>query len=81
MPVSLEVEQAVTQVVVRHFPKHRGPLEGATRFREDLGADSLDLLELLYVLEQELGIAIPDAAAAELATIGDVVRYLERTRR
>ena len=48
--------------------------------REDFGGDSLDLVELLFELEQELGVQIPDAAAADFHTIGDALRHLERLR-
>jgi len=75
-----DVERKAKDVVARHFKKHRGPLDLETRFREDLGADSLDLIELLFEFEQELGVSIPDAAAADLRTIGDAVKYAERAR-
>lgn len=42
-----------------------------TRSREDFGGDSLDLLELLFELEQEIGVQVPDAAAADIHTVGD----------
>ena len=74
------MECKAKDVVARHFKKHRGPLSLDMRFREDLGADSLDLIELLFEFEQELGVSIPDAAAADLRTIGDAVRYAERAR-
>jgi acyl carrier protein len=51
-----------------------------TRLREDVGADSLDLVELVFLFEQELGCSLPDALAIELRTIGDVVRYVETVR-
>lgn len=47
------------------------------RIAEDLGADSLDAVELNMALEEELGIAIPDEELAGMATVGDLVKYLE----
>lgn len=44
---------------------------------EDLGADSLDAVELNMALEDELGIAIPDEELAKMKTVGDIVNYLE----
>ena len=48
-----------------------------TSFKDDLGADSLDLFELVMALEEEYSIEIPADDLAELATVGDVVEYLK----
>ncbi len=48
-----------------------------TRIKEDLGADSLDILQLLMTLEEQRGITIPDEALATFETVGDIVEYLE----
>jgi acyl carrier protein len=47
------------------------------KFIEDLGADSLDTVELIMALEEEFGIEVPDEQAEKLATVGDVVKYIE----
>ena len=46
-------------------------------FKEDLGADSLDLFELVMALEEEYGVEIPTEDLEQIATIGDVVKFLE----
>lgn len=46
-------------------------------FRKDLGADSLDTYELIYAIENELNVQIPDEKANEFSTVGDAVSYLE----
>ena len=46
-------------------------------FRQDLGADSLDTYELVYAIEEEMGITIPDEKANELETVGDEVNYIK----
>ena len=46
-------------------------------FIDDLGADSLDTVELVMALEEEFGIEIPDEDAEKMATVGDAVRYIE----
>ena len=46
-------------------------------FKEELGADSLDLFELVMALEEEYGVEIPTEDLEQIATIGDVVKYLE----
>lgn len=48
-----------------------------TSFKDDLGADSLDLFELVMALEEEYSIDIPSEELTELATVGDVVEYLK----
>lgn len=47
------------------------------RFREDLGADSLDLVELVMAFEEEFGGTISDEDAQQIKTVGDAVRYIE----
>ncbi|MFA7566484.1 MAG: acyl carrier protein [Alkalispirochaeta sp.] len=46
-------------------------------FRQDLGADSLDTYELVYAIEEEMGIAIPDEKANEFETVGDALNFLK----
>lgn len=75
---SIEAEVRTKQIVAAHFKKPLDELDLETKLRDDLGGDSLDLVVLLFELEQEVGVHIPDAAAAELVTIGDAVRYVER---
>lgn len=48
-----------------------------TNIMEDLGADSLDVVELIMALEEEFGILITDEQAAQMPTVGAIVRYLE----
>ena len=47
-----------------------------SRFREDLGADSLDTYELLYAIDNELGVSIPDEKAIEFETVNDAFTYI-----
>lgn len=51
------------------------------KFIEDLGADSLDVVELVMALEEEFGHEIPDEEAEKLTTVGDVVKYIEDLRK
>ncbi len=46
-------------------------------FRQDLNADSLDTYELVYAIEEELGVSIPDEKANEFETVGDALEYLK----
>jgi acyl carrier protein len=47
------------------------------KFIDDLGADSLDIVELVMALEDEYGIEIPDEDAEKIETVGDAIRYIE----
>ena len=49
-----------------------------SRIKEDLGADSLDILQMLMTIEDERGVTIPDEALATFKTVGDIVAYLEK---
>ena len=51
-----------------------------SRIKEDLGADSLDVLQLLMTIEETYGIMIPDESLANFRTVGDVVKYLESVK-
>lgn len=49
-----------------------------TTFIDDLGADSLDIVELIMALEEEFDIEIPEAEAEKIASVGDVVEYIDK---
>ena len=72
------IEEKVREVVVRELDvtEERVTLEAS--FVEDLGADSLDTVELVMGLEEEFGMDIPDADAEPLKTVGDAVSYVAR---
>jgi acyl carrier protein len=75
---STDVAGKTVRIVAGYFKRVPAEIGLDTRLREDLGGDSMDLIVLLFDLEQEFGIRIPDTDAAGLQTIGDAVRYLER---
>ena len=52
-------------------------IKADSKLIEDLGADSLDMVEMLMTLEEEFGISIPDEDAMNLKTVGDIVSYIE----
>ena len=54
-----------------------GPITDESSFVDDLGADSLDTVELVMALEEEFGIEIPDEDAEKITTVGDAVKYIE----
>lgn len=52
-----------------------------SKIKDDLGADSLDTLQLLMTIEETYGITIPDESLAEFKTVGDIVNYLESLKK
>ena len=72
-----EIFSKVKEIIVEQLgvPETAVTLEAA--FIDDLGADSLDIVELVMALEEEFDIEIPDADAEKVATVGDVVDYLK----
>lgn len=56
-----------------------GDLSDTASFTEELGADSLDIVELIMGFEEKFGIEIPDSDAEKIATVGDAIKYIEQT--
>lgn len=56
-------------------------ITAASKIKEDLGADSLDVLQLLMTIEETYGITIPDENLATFKTVGDIVAYLENVQK
>ncbi len=52
-----------------------------SRIIEDLGADSLDMIEMLMALEEEFGITVPDEDAEKLKTVGDIAKYIDSVKK
>jgi acyl carrier protein len=71
-----EVEAKVREIIAKILRVPAEPLRAETRFREDLGADSLILVELIYELEQEFDITIPDERAQKVRTVGEAIAAL-----
>ena len=67
----------VKAILIEQLRVTNKEITAETRIKEDLGADSLDILQLLMTLEEQRGVTIPDEALATFATVGDIVEYLE----
>ncbi len=67
-------------MVVEHLNVDAEKVTESASFTEDLGADSLDTVELVMAFEEEFGIEIPDDAAESIVTVGDAVKYIEKSQ-
>ena len=72
-----EILAKVTKVTVEELSVKEEEVTEAASFTEDLGADSLDVVELVMAFEEEFGIDIPDDDVAQLKTVGDAVNYIK----
>ena len=69
--------EKVKEIVVQQLGVAPEQVTEDAKFIEDLGADSLDQVELVMALEEEFGADIPDEAAEKLTTVGDAIKYIE----
>ena len=70
------LEEKVKDIIVEELGVERDKLKAEASFMEDLGADSLDTVELVMAFEKEFDIDIPDEEAEKLRTVGDAMKYL-----
>ncbi len=71
-----EMEEKVKDIIVEELGVERDKLNDDASFMEELGADSLDTVELVMASEKEFDIDIPDEEAEKLRTVGDALKYL-----
>ena len=71
-----QLEEKVKDIIVEELGVERDKLTPEASFMEDLGADSLDTVELVMAFEKEFDIDIPDEEAEKLRTVGDAMKYL-----
>lgn len=71
------LEQRVSEIIVEQLGASKEEIVPEASFVDDLGADSLDIVELVMAMEETFDIEIPDDAAEKMLTIGDVVSYLK----
>jgi acyl carrier protein len=71
------VAERVKEIIVEQLGVNADQVTPEAKFIEDLGADSLDTVELIMAFEEEFGAEIPDEDAEKLQTVGDVIKYIE----
>jgi acyl carrier protein len=72
------VEERVIDIVCENLGVNKEQVTRQTSFQEDIGADSLDIVELVMELEEEFEITIPDDQAEKIKTVGEAIDYIER---
>lgn len=72
-----EIAEKVKNIIVDKLSVEESEVTNEASFTNDLGADSLDTVELIMEFEKEFGISIPDDQAEKIATVGDAVSYIE----
>jgi len=75
-----DIADRVKKIVVEHLGVDADKVVESASFIDDLGADSLDTVELVMAFEEEFGVEIPDDAADTILTVGDAVKYIEKSQ-
>ena len=75
-----DIEDRVKKIVVEHLGVEESKIQSDSKFIDDLGADSLDTVELVMAFEEEFGSEISDSEAEKILTVGDAVKFIEGKR-
>jgi acyl carrier protein len=75
-----EIAEKVKSIIVDKLGVEMTEVTPEASFSNDLGADSLDTVELIMEFEKEFNLSIPDEAAEKIATVGDAIKYLEENK-
>ena len=81
MAAEKTTEQRIKDIIVDQLGVNADQVTPEAKFIEDLGADSLDTVELIMALEEEFGIEVPDEEAEKLQSVGDVTKYIEENQK
>jgi acyl carrier protein len=73
----MSVEKRVKEIIVEQLGVNESEVTPEAKFVDDLGADSLDLVELVMALEEEYNIEISDEEAEKIQTVGDAIEYIQ----
>lgn len=73
-----DIEKRVKEIIVDKLTVDENEVTPAAEFSKDLGADSLDTVELIMEFEKAFDITIPDAEAEKISTVGDAIAYIEQ---
>ena len=73
----MSVEQRVKKIIVEQLGVDEGQVDGGASFVDDLGADSLDIVELVMAFDEAFELDIPDEDAEKITTVKDAIDYIE----
>ena len=73
----MSLEEKVKEIIVEQLGVEPSAVTTDAKFVDDLGADSLDTVELVMALEEEFSLEIPDEDAEKIASVGDAIKYIE----
>jgi len=73
----MSLDSKVMEIIAEQLNVDAATLEPSKSFINDLGADSLDIVELVMAMEEEFDIEIPDEAAEKIQTVGDAIKYIQ----
>lgn len=76
-----DIEKRVKEIIVDKLTVDENEVTPTAEFSKDLGADSLDTVELIMEFEKEFDITIPDADAEKISTVGDAINYIEEHKK
>jgi acyl carrier protein len=79
--VSTALEEKVKKIIIDQLGVDEAEVTAEAKFIDDLGADSLDTVELVMALEEEFGIEIPDEHAEKIATVQDAIAYIQEHKK
>ena len=72
-----DIEEQVKKIIVDHLGIEESKVTSGSKFIDDLGADSLDTVELVMAFEEEFGSEISDSEAEKILTVGDAIKFIE----
>lgn len=76
----MSVEERVKEIIVDQLGVEAGQVTESAKFVDDLGADSLDTVELVMALEEAFSIEIPDEDAEKIVSVGDAIKYINENK-
>lgn len=74
------IQEKVTEIIVEQLGVSADQVKPESKMIEDLGADSLDAVELVMAVEEEFGIEVPDEEAEKLISVGDIISHVEKVQ-
>lgn len=75
------MDEKIINLIADKLGKKKESIKMESRLVEDLGADSLDVVELIMTFEEEFGVSLPDEDVSKLKTVGDIIKYIKNLKK